>query len=71
MCPVYNNAVCRHHNKFLDLSNLFRYTNLPQNAKMEMVATDKRRTESMTQHFWLVILSTVKICYVITLQVLK
>ena len=43
----------RHHNKPLDLNNLFRYTNLPQNAKLEMVPTDRRRTESMTVYLGL------------------
>lgn len=46
---VYNYMLhyFRHHNKLLDLNSLFRYTNLPQNAKMEMVPTEKPRTESM------------------------
>ena len=43
---VHLSKFCRHHKKILDLSSLFRYANLPQNAKLEMVPTGTPRTES-------------------------
>ena len=51
---AHTHNVCRHHNKLLDLNTLFRYTNLPQNAKLEMVPTEKARTESNArQLYWI------------------
>ena len=44
---LLNYFVYRHHKKILDLNTLFRYTNLPQNAKLEMVPMEKPRTEGM------------------------
>ena len=35
----------RHHSKVLDLTTTFRYANLPNNAKLEMVAADKPRVQ--------------------------
>ena len=42
----------RHHSKVLDLTTTFRYANLPNNAKLEMVAADKPRVQGIPiQHF--------------------
>jgi len=42
-------GLLRHHNRILDLGNTVRFSGLPNNATVEMVATTKSRTESRVE----------------------